>query len=145
MRKNYKCRKRKEDEASKHWMKANGKLKNGTLLSHMLRAECHFSEEIFRDFISSKPDPRWYVHWSKGTKLLGGGRRGRHQTYAESRAGVGLQLDLDEVAHKMLIGEPEGQLLSRGLQDTKTHWSAPDTYSPEKEDPPGTQCTNHHI
>lgn len=100
----------------------------------------------------------------RGQSFQGGrggkGRRGRgHQTDAESRQGVynwtwmklptrcyliiRISLVWAEGQTEVWL-EPQGQLLSRGLQDTKTHWSAArrqdTTYSPEKADPPGTKC-----
>lgn len=140
-------------------MKANGKSKM-VLCSHICcgmedRVSFHQgNSQLFQSPLAASQRRGRNVYRSKGTKLLGGGpNRCREQTGR-------LQLDMDEVAHKLLIEDEfdscsvwvfggglgaKGQLLSRGLQGTQKHtdWFQIQntTYSPEKEDPPGTQCT----
>lgn len=74
------------------------------------RGECHFSEEIFLGVSepdSSKPETRKIRSPIKGGKAFGRRRRGRAPNRCREQTGR-LQLDVDEVAHKMLIEDQFG-------------------------------------
>lgn len=83
------------------------------------RAEGHFSEEIFKDLrilkpISSKPETKKIsLPINEGTKLFSGG--GWAPNKCREQTGR-VQLDVDEVAHKMLNEDQFGSSVGGKLK-----------------------------
>lgn len=117
--------------------------------------------QVFKSPLAASQRRGRCVHQSEEAKLLGRGGEGEGAPNRCTEQTGRLQLDEDEVAHKNLISLAQvwlifgGKLKSdwnlranfypKGLQDTKNTVISSrcqnTTYSPEKADPPGTQCT----